>query len=162
MLDTRPLLRSVHKGVQLADFGSRREPDDLSFISYPRPPQIPVPAAAKVAVQGLARAVAEVLIGARSPQQLARWLTADGSQRLAAWLASAQLHTARVANNRLVMHDRDRVEAVMTFDCDRTMVVAAARLDAKGQSWFCHDLEVLLPGLTGTATTRWDCARDRS
>ncbi len=130
-------------------------------LDYPRLPQSAVPAAAIGTARGIARALAEVLVGARSPVQLARWLTPDGSQRLAAWLAVTPVTRAPLVRSRLTLTGPSRVEAVLTFSCGPRFVVAALRLDATDRAWTCHDLELVLPGRAGCAMQRWDCGRDR-
>lgn len=147
-----PLL--VESSAPQLPLAARPSWDDLLEVpSYPALPTEPVAAEAKSAASGLARTIKEALMGLRDPHQLARWLSNDECEQIAAWARSHRGAQVRLRKYRLITVWPGNVEGYLHFDTTSSVLCAALRLGLATDRWRCLKLGVLLPGC-GTVTSR--------
>lgn len=119
------------------------DPDVQLGASWP--PAASVPPQAERAARLLAQVIIEILMGGRSPQQLARWLDDEQLFELASFARPLRGLPVRLQSRRLSPVSPTSVEGLLLIDCGRRHLAAALRLDARADQWKCSQLQILLP-----------------
>lgn len=145
-----PILQDV---VEITAGAPPGDWDDIDALDHPPLPAVPVPAPAHSAAQAVARMVGETLMGQRSPQQLARWLTPAQCQQISEWSRRLRGQQVRLTRLQLVHIRPGRVEGFQIHDCAQRPISVTFRLDQVAGHWRCTQLAILLPG------TAWRSAR---